>query len=722
MSIPVPSVLLPSVLLLCNDSGESGHVSEMLLHGPYNLVCAGNLDEALEQFRSNFTDVAIVCQQTGVLDGFQAARELRVCSPSLQTIVIGLGDNKSQFQSALDAGVAAYLPRPVTPEQLTAALARCEVFSTNRHDSVCPACPMVNADPNLGIIRVDWQGRILFANSIASKQLCIAGTIDNAGFPLVAARCLRDYRGYRSGELIGAVADGRPWNGKLAGFAAAADSVFDCSVVPADGTRGHVSCSVLIRDISAGSRERDSLVFERGKAADLLMFNPSPPDSGDTGTFKLAAVIEQAFGRCDMRSFQLNLPAHIPECFQGKRRHVEDLFIGLAAHVQTLKGLQGGSLKAALKEKHADSIRLVFEFTARSSRIAVNRYESIADYIGSLETQDASGLQATGIFLAAARVAENGEFIRVKRMAGETISFSFCLNLMAAEPGSEVSQTLANTRSGSAHFWVSPPIISRKNGLRILVADDSPVDQLGLRSMIEKSGHDSIVFVGNGREALEEFEQGDYDLVFMDILMPVMDGFEATRMIRQQERLSGRHTPVLALTSYSLKAVHDKCLSVGMDGYLSKPVNQRDITHVFLLLTGSTDTSGLAREDSSAAALLPILDIAGILENYGGDVELLQNIVEIFEPQAEPEFILLEQALSDSASAIAGPAAHKLKGIASSVGGVRFADLMRSIDERVQTDTLLDYQELREKAASEYDLLKRAVSAIDWDVVKSPAG
>jgi CheY-like chemotaxis protein len=240
--------------------------------------------------------------------------------------------------------------------------------------------------------------------------------------------------------------------------------------------------------------------------------------------------------------------------------------------------------------------------------------------------------------------------------------------------------------------------------------------------MIEKSGHDSIVFVGNGREALEEFEQGDYDLVFMDILMPVMDGFEATRMIRQQERLSGRHTPVLALTSYSLKAVHDKCLSVGMDGYLSKPVNQRDITHVFLLLTGSTDTSGLAREDSSAAALLPILDIAGILENYGGDVELLQNIVEIFEPQAEPEFILLEQALSDSASAIAGPAAHKLKGIASSVGGVRFADLMRSIDERVQTDTLLDYQELREKAASEYDLLKRAVSAIDWDVVKSPAG
>jgi PAS domain S-box-containing protein len=112
--------------------------------------------------------------------------------------------------------------------------------------------------------------------------------------------------------------------------------------------------------------------------------------------------------------------------------------------------------------------------------------------------------------------------------------------------------------------------------LRVLVAEDNAVNQKLVARLLEKRGH-SVNVVANGREALESLEQGAYDLVLMDVQMPEMDGFEATGELRNREKLTGLHTPIIALTAHAMKGDRERCLKAGMDGYLSKPIRAQEL-------------------------------------------------------------------------------------------------------------------------------------------------
>jgi PAS domain S-box-containing protein len=115
--------------------------------------------------------------------------------------------------------------------------------------------------------------------------------------------------------------------------------------------------------------------------------------------------------------------------------------------------------------------------------------------------------------------------------------------------------------------------------LRILVVEDNAVNQKLIARLLEKRGH-NVKIAANGREALGALEQGTYDLVLMDLQMPEMDGFEATDELRKREKLSGLHTPVIALTAHAMKGDRERCLTAGMDGYLSKPIRAKELDDV----------------------------------------------------------------------------------------------------------------------------------------------
>jgi len=112
-----------------------------------------------------------------------------------------------------------------------------------------------------------------------------------------------------------------------------------------------------------------------------------------------------------------------------------------------------------------------------------------------------------------------------------------------------------------------------KDYLRVLVAEDNQVNQLLTTRLLEKRGHRAVV-VANGREALEALKKENYDLVLMDVHMPVMDGLEATAAIRQREKETGFHQPVIALTASVDRA---RCLVAGMDGHLAKPIRPHEL-------------------------------------------------------------------------------------------------------------------------------------------------
>ena len=112
--------------------------------------------------------------------------------------------------------------------------------------------------------------------------------------------------------------------------------------------------------------------------------------------------------------------------------------------------------------------------------------------------------------------------------------------------------------------------------LRVLVAEDNAVNQKLVTRLLEKRGH-SVKVVANGREALGALEQGTYDLVLMDMQMPEMDGFEATRELRKNEKRTGLHIPIIALTAHAMKGDRERCLEAGMDAYLSKPIRAQEL-------------------------------------------------------------------------------------------------------------------------------------------------
>jgi two-component system, sensor histidine kinase and response regulator len=112
--------------------------------------------------------------------------------------------------------------------------------------------------------------------------------------------------------------------------------------------------------------------------------------------------------------------------------------------------------------------------------------------------------------------------------------------------------------------------------LRVLVAEDNTVNQLLAKRLVEKQGH-SAVLAASGREALEALENGTFDLVLMDVQMPDVDGLAATVAIRQRERHSGGHLPIIAMTAGAMQGDKELCLQAGMDAYVSKPVNVKEL-------------------------------------------------------------------------------------------------------------------------------------------------
>ncbi|MGA1844535.1 MAG: response regulator [bacterium] len=160
-------------------------------------------------------------------------------------------------------------------------------------------------------------------------------------------------------------------------------------------------------------------------------------------------------------------------------------------------------------------------------------------------------------------------------------------------------------------------------GLRILLAEDNPVNQKFIQTLLEKQGH-LVHIVKNGQEALETLRELGFDLAFMDVQMPVMDGLEATRYIREMEKRSGEHLPIIAMTAHAMKGDQEKCLAAGMDDYLAKPINMDEL----LLKVEQV----LSRERVSAAIVTKEVefDIQTITGDFEGDTELFNEIFMIF--------------------------------------------------------------------------------------------
>jgi PAS domain S-box-containing protein len=135
------------------------------------------------------------------------------------------------------------------------------------------------------------------------------------------------------------------------------------------------------------------------------------------------------------------------------------------------------------------------------------------------------------------------------------------------------------------------------NALEVLLAEDNVVNQRLATRLLEKRGH-RVTVVSNGQEAVELIERSSYDLVLMDVQMPLLDGIAATKLIREREKETGHHLPIVALTAYAVKGDQDRCMAAGMDGYLPKPIRPEELDALL-------QTYGSRRTEAHASSVRP---------------------------------------------------------------------------------------------------------------------
>ncbi|HEV3253014.1 MAG TPA: response regulator [Candidatus Acidoferrales bacterium] len=203
---------------------------------------------------------------------------------------------------------------------------------------------------------------------------------------------------------------------------------------------------------------------------------------------------------------------------------------------------------------------------------------------------------------------------------------------------------------------------SRRAG-RILLAEDNAVNrQLAVR-LLEKYGH-RVVVATNGREALAALENEPVDLVLMDVQMPEMDGLEATAAIREREKLTGAHLPIVAMTAHAMKGDREKCLASGMDGYITKPIQIRELLAVIEDHLPATVKAAPPPPATAPAADVSreVLDAKSVLERLEGDRELLSSLIRIFETEAPALMQEMRKALAERDEKALERVAHTLKG------------------------------------------------------------
>ncbi len=192
------------------------------------------------------------------------------------------------------------------------------------------------------------------------------------------------------------------------------------------------------------------------------------------------------------------------------------------------------------------------------------------DPFAQAEVSTTRNYGGTGLGLAIVRelVELMGGSVCATSEPGRGSTFRVSLALEVAGTSASASREPRWHDEPAIPAWATPP--------RVLVADDSAVNQIVAARLLERCGCE-VQLAGDGREALAALECDQFAAVLMDCQMPLLDGYAATIELREREAGTGRHTPVIAMTAYAMKGDRERCLGVGMDDYISKPLARREL-------------------------------------------------------------------------------------------------------------------------------------------------
>lgn len=292
---------------------------------------------------------------------------------------------------------------------------------------------------------------------------------------------------------------------------------------------------------------------------------------------------------------------------------------------------------------------------------------------------EGSGL---GLAICSQLVTMMGGSISVQSQLGEGALFFFDVVLSVPDesdalPVTEKTETVPDS--------VSVPH-------RVLVAEDNLLNQTFAKEILEDAGH-SVMLVGNGAEAIDALRNHEFDIIFMDVQMPEMDGLEATRRIRDGEAgIEKSAVPIIAATAFAVQGDRETCLDAGMDGYVMKPLASHDLLSSIVRFTETkcSKESSPMRQSEVAS----FIDIPAALERLGGRRELFDKLAVTFLGDAPQKLAELSDSVASGHMDEVLRLAHGLKNSAGMIQASEMSEAAQLLEVAVREERLTEVPEL----------------------------
>lgn len=436
---------------------------------------------------------------------------------------------------------------------------------------------------------------------------------------------------------------------------------------------GIIGMTELALDTELTLNQREYLDTVRSSAESLLTIINDILDFSkiESGMFELEAVpfnlhelvreaVKPLVFRADQKGLELHssIAGDVPGLVSGDPTRLRQVLVNLVGNA--IKFTKNGKvgLDVAVEQSLTGAVELHFVVLDRGIGISADQQLKIFEPFSQADSSTTRHYGGTGLGLGISKslIELMGGRIWLESEPGQGSRFHFIVRLgevsTAAQTGASVAKKGAGQPAGSA------------KPARILLVEDNAVNRKLAITRLEQWGH-AVTTAENGQQALDCLSQQNFDLILMDIQMPVMGGYEATAIIREREGQTGRHTPILAMTANAMNGDRERCLQAGMDGYVSKPVRAEELFNTIEpVLSGGKFTAGTAMQTSFSTSAG--FDYPAALAR--ADQEVMEIIGELVLEDCPRLLADVVKAVDEGDQETLKRSAHTLKGLLGNFG------------------------------------------------------
>jgi CheY-like chemotaxis protein/HPt (histidine-containing phosphotransfer) domain-containing protein len=414
-------------------------------------------------------------------------------------------------------------------------------------------------------------------------------------------------------------------------------------------------------------------------------------------------------------AFELRVAPETPHLLRGDPNRVRQVLNNLATNAFKFTAQGQVALQVELVSQQDGQATIRFAVTDTGIGLRPDQAAALFSPFVQADASTTRKYGGTGLGLAISKhlVEMMGGKIGIASREGEGSTFWFTTvfehppQSATSSASASASQTVSSTR------LVAPPVAAGALlTARILIADDNPTNRMVALAQVGQLGYQADG-VANGAEAVEALRRRQYDLVLMDCEMPVMNGYEATRRIRE----SNPRLPIVALSANVTSGDRDRCFREGMSDFLSKPVDLRRLAEVldqWLRRTDPPDDQEPTSESATPQPSLAIFDADAFLKRLMGDRELAGTIMHGFLEGFPPLWDSLRKGVAEADGPGACLQAHALKGSAATVSTGRLHDVALEMERAASAGEWDRFAELLPRTAEEFDRLKSTLEQTGW--------